>query len=213
MCTGGIPSCRKSAISEGQKEGVFGLPTKSNNTGGRGGARPGAGRKKKSLADKVAAGNPGGRPLVVLDIPDMPEAVDLEGADMPEPREFLTSQQRDGYELQAEEIYQETWKWLKRIGMHTKISKQMLERYAMCSARWIQCEELTSKMGMLSKHPTSGKPITSPFINIGINYMNQANRLWAEIFQIVKENCITSYEGDTPSDDLMERLLRARERK
>lgn len=213
MCTGGLPSQRKSAISEGQKEGVFGLPTKSNNTGGRGGARPGAGRKKKSLADKVAAGNPGGRPLVVLDIPDMPEPVDLEGADMPEPREFLTSQQRDGYELQAEEIYQETWKWLKRIGMHTKISKQLLERYAMCSARWIQCEELTSKMGMLSKHPTSGKPITSPFINIGINYMNQANRLWAEIFQIVKENCITGYEGDTPSDDLMERLLRARERK
>lgn len=188
------------------------MPTKSNNTGGRGGARPGAGRKKKSLADKVAAGNPGGRPLVVLDIPDMPEGADLEGADMPEPHEFLTSQQRDGYELQAEEIYQETWKWLKRIGMHTKISKQMLERYAMCSARWIQCEELTSKMGMLSKHPTSGKPITSPFINIGINYMNQANRLWAEIFQIVKENCITGYEGDTPSDDLMERLLRARER-
>ena len=76
---------------------MFGLPTKSNNTGGRGGARAGAGRKKKSLADKVAAGNPGGRPLVVLDIPDMPEAVDLEGTDMPEPREFLTSQQRDGY--------------------------------------------------------------------------------------------------------------------
>ena len=189
------------------------MPTKSNNTGGRGGARPGAGRKKKSLADKVAAGNPGGRPLVVLDIPDMPEPVELEGTDMPEPREFMTAQQRDGSELQAKEIYTETWNWLKRIGMHTKVSKQLLERYAMCSARWIQCEELTSKMGMLSKHPTSGKPITSPFINIGINYMNQANRLWAEIFQIVKENCITGYEGDTPSDDLMERLLRARERK
>ncbi|MBO6127699.1 MAG: terminase, partial [Pseudobutyrivibrio sp.] len=61
------------------------MPTKSNNIGGRGGARPGAGRKKKALADKVATGNPGGRPLVVLDIPDMPEPVELEGADMPEP--------------------------------------------------------------------------------------------------------------------------------
>lgn len=35
----------------------------------------------------------------------------------------------------------------------------------------------------------------------------------AEIFQLVKENCITGYEGDAPSDDLLERLLRARQRK
>lgn len=37
------------------------MPTKSNNIGGRGGARPGAGRKKKPLNEKVETGNPGGR--------------------------------------------------------------------------------------------------------------------------------------------------------
>ena len=87
----------------------------------------------------------------------------------------------------AKEIYEETWKWLKQIGCAAKVSPQLLERYAMCSARWIQCEEMTNRMGFLSKHPTTGKPIPSPFINIGINYMNQAVRLWNEIFQIVKE--------------------------
>ncbi len=30
------------------------MPTKSNNTGGRGGKRIGAGRKKKSLVEKLA---------------------------------------------------------------------------------------------------------------------------------------------------------------
>ena len=90
-------------------------------------------------------------------------------------------------------------------------SSQLLERYSMCSARWIQCEELTNKLGLLSKHPTTQKPIPSPFINIGINYMNQAVRLWNEIFQIVKENCSTAYEDAAPQNDLMERLLRARE--
>lgn len=40
--------------------------------------------------------------------------------------------------------------------------------------------------------------------------MNQAVRLWNEIFQIVKENCSTDYDT-APQDDLMERLLRARE--
>lgn len=65
-------------------------------------------------------------------------------------------------------------------------------------------------LGFLSKHPTTQKPIPSPFINIGINYMNQAVRLWNEIFQIVKENCSTDYGEVSPQDDLMERLLRAR---
>ena len=43
--------------------------------------------------------------------------------------------------------------------------------------------------------------------------MNQAVRLWNEIFQIVKENCSTDYSEAAPQDDLMERLLRARERR
>ena len=149
------------------------MPTKSNNTGGRGGARPGAGRKKSAVKEKAENGNPGGRRLEVLDIPE------VEGVDMPKPHEFLSAEQRDGSTLQAEEIYKETWEWLKKIG---------------CA----------------SKHPTTQKPIPSPFINIGINYMNQAVRLWNEIFQIVKENCSTDYGEVSPQDDLMERLLRAR---
>ena len=180
------------------------MPTKSNNTGGQGGARPGAGRKKKALTDKVESGNPGGKTLKVLDIPD------VSGVDMPKPHDFLSATQRDGGQLQAKEIYEETWNWLKTIGGTAVVSPQLLERYAMCSARWIQCEEMTNRMGFLSKHPTTQKPIPSPFINIGINYMNQAVRLWNEIFQIVKENCSTDYGEVSPQDDLMERLLRAR---
>ncbi|MGO5478763.1 hypothetical protein ACTQVS_01175 [Anaerovoracaceae bacterium HCP3S3_H6] len=63
---------------------------------------------------------------------------------------------------------------------------------------------MTNKLGFLSKHPTTQKPIPSPFINIGINYMNQAVRLWNEIFQIVKENCSTDYDDAAPQNDLME---------
>ena len=169
---------------------MFNIPTKSNNIGGRGGARPGAGRKKSSVREKAESGNPGGRRLEVLDIPE------VEGVEMPKPHEFLSAEQRDGSTLQAEEIYKETWEWLRKVGC--------------ASARWIQCEEMTNRMGFLSKHPTTQKPIPSPFINIGINYMNQAVRLWNEIFQIVKENCSTDYGEVSPQDDLMERLLRAR---
>lgn len=181
------------------------MPTKSNNIGGRGGVRAGSGRKKSAVRDKAAAGNPGGRPLEVLDIPE------VEGAEMPKPHDFLNSEQRDGNPLQAKDIYEETWNWLKKTGCAAKVSPDLIERYAMSSARWIQCEEMTSRLGFLGKHPTTGSPIPSPFVNIAIQYMNQATRLWNEIFQIVKENCSTDYNaGPLPQDDLMERLLRAR---
>jgi len=40
--------------------------------------------------------------------------------------------------------------------------------------------------------------------------MSQTNRLWMEIYQIVRENCATEYNGLNPQDDVMERLLTAR---
>ena len=49
--------------------------------------------------------------------------------------------------------------------------------------------------------------IQSPYVAMSQNYMAQTNRLWYEIYQIVKENCSTGYTGVTPQDDVMERLL------
>ena len=49
----------------------------------RGGARIGAGAKKKPLADKIAEGNPGKRALTVISFDD--RAAELEGQAMPKP--------------------------------------------------------------------------------------------------------------------------------
>ena len=176
---------------------------------GQRGPKPGSGgRPKKALAEKIADGNPGKRPLTVIDFKD--SAADLEGQDMPKPSEFLSAKQKDGTELQAVEIYRNTWEWLSVRGCAAIISPQLIERFAMASARWIQCEMITSQLGFLAKHPTTGAAIQSPYVAIANTYMTQANRLWAEIFQIVRDNCAREYGGATPQDDLMERLLRAR---
>ena len=142
----------------------------------RGGARVGAGAKKKPLADKISAGNPGGRKLTVMEFTDAPA---LEGYEMPEPNKMLSAEQKDGTTLAAGEIYKNTWTWL--------------------NAR-----------GCLARHPTTGNAIQSPYVAMGQNYMSQTNRLWYEIFQIVKENCTGEYSGSNPQDDVMERLLTAR---
>ena len=173
----------------------------------RGGARMGAGAKKKPLADKITEGNPGGRKLTVMEFSN---TADLIGRDMPEPGKMLEAVQKDGKTLIASEIYRATWKWLDERGCAALVSPQVLERYAMSAARWIQCEEAITEFGFLAKHPTTGNAIQSPYVAMSQNFMSQTNRLWFEIFQIVKENCTGEYAGTNPQDDVMERLLTAR---
>ena len=60
------------------------------------------------------------------------------------------------------------------------------------------------------RRATTGNAIQSPYVAMSQNFMSQTNRLWMEIYQIVKENCATEYGGATPQDDVMERLLMAR---
>lgn len=174
----------------------------------RGGVRIGAGSKKKPLADKLLEGNPSGHELTVMEFQNMAE---LEGEPMPKPSRMLSAKQRDGKKLKAAEIYKKTWTWLKKRGCSALIESELLERYAMSAARWIQCEEAVTEFGFLAKHPTTGMAIQSPYVAMSQNYCSQASRLWNEIFQIVKENCSTEYKGATPQDDLMEKLLRKKE--
>lgn len=174
----------------------------------RGGSRAGAGRKSKALTDKLTAGNPGGRKLTVVNFDN--DTAELEGSDMPPVKEYLKASQKGGIDLCAEDVYKETWRWLKERGCEKLISTQLLEQYAMCIARWIQCEEAISTFGFLAKHPTTGGAMTSPYVSVSRDYMKQSNQLWYQIYQVVKENCSVEYGSATPQDDLMERLLTAR---
>lgn len=172
----------------------------------RGGSRPGSGAKKKPIADKIIEGRVD-RPLVVLDFSD---ATQLTGAEMPKPNKLLKARQENGKLLGADKVYKVTWKWLNERGCAELVSPQLLERYALTVARWIQCEEAVNEFGFLAKHPTTGAAIQSPYVAISLNYQTQLNRLWFDIFQLVKENCTGNYGGTSPHDDAMERLLTAR---
>ena len=167
----------------------------------RGGARPGAGRKKKALTEKISEG----KAAAV-----MMEPAELEGMDVPPVKDFLKSPQKSGRELVAEEVYQETYAWLKARGCDRLVTVQMVEQYAMSVSRWIQSEEIVSATGFLAKHPTTGAAIASPYVAMSQSYMKQSNYCWMQIYQIVRENCSAEFQGNTPQDDVMERLLRAR---
>ena len=164
----------------------------------RGGSRPGAGRPKKSLVEKINEGKPA---------EVMMQPADIESADVPPVREFMEELQRDGTKLLAGDVYKETYQWLKERSCEKLVSRQLVEQYAMSISRWIHCEQIVTKYGYISKHTTTNAAIASPYVSMSQNYMKQANQIWAQIFQIVRENCSVEFSGN-PKEGMMERLLR-----
>ena len=166
----------------------------------RGGARVGAGRKSKALKDKLVEEGK----AVVMTIP-----TDIKAVEMPPIKDYMKEPQRDGKPLGAEEIFNDVWQWLEKLGCAALINPLLIEQYSMTVARWIQCENAVSQYGMIGKHPTTGAPMASPYVTMSRDYQKQINQVWYEIYQIVKENCAGDYSEK--SEDPMENLLQFRE--
>lgn len=182
----------------------------------RGGRRVRAGDKPLPLTDKITRGKSAKilepadlKAGSILDAADLDSGPDLYGTDMPAPSEYLSARQKDGKPLGADLLYKETWLWLKDRGCERFINPRLIEAYAQAFTRYIQCEEAISLYGLLGKHPTTGGAITSPFVQMSQSFQKQANLLWYEIFDIVKQNCTTAFVGN-PQDDIMEALLSGR---
>ncbi|MBS3937607.1 MAG: terminase [Peptococcaceae bacterium] len=182
----------------------------------RGGRRVRAGDKPQPLADKITKGKaakvlevPDLQPEPMLEAGDLDGASDLYGEEMPTPSDYLSARQKDGKTLGADALFIETWRWLKERGCEKFVNPRLLEAYAQAFTRYIQCEEAISTYGLLGKHPTTGGAMASPFVQMSQSFQKQANLLWYEIFDIVKQNCTTAFVGN-PQDDIMEALLSGR---
>ncbi len=182
----------------------------------RGGRRVRAGDKPMSAVEKIQKGLR--VQIMNNDIPeletaeleavDLPEGAVLHGADMPKPGDYLSARQKNGMPLGADEIYKETWLWLKKRGCENLVNKRLIESYAQAFARYIQCEDAVSTYGLLGKHPTTGGVMVSPFVQMSQQFQKSANMIWYEIYDIVKQNCTEAFEDNL--NDTMEQLLRKR---
>lgn len=182
----------------------------------RGGRRVRAGDKPMSAVEKIQKGLP--VQIMNNDIPEfetaeleavnLPDGAVLQGADMPKPGDYLSARQKNGMPLGADEIYKETWLWLKKRGCENLVNKRLIESYAQAFARYIQCEDAVSTYGLLGKHPTTGGVMVSPFVQMSQQFQKSANMIWYEIYDIVKQNCTEAFEDNL--NDTMEQLLRKR---
>jgi len=168
----------------------------------RGGARPGAGRPKKPLAEKVLSGNPGRRTLKVLEF-------ESPALDMPITPDYLGDLAAGVDNCPgAKEIFEQTAAWIETTGCLHLINPEFITEYSILKARWFGCET-KNKAGLLAPHPTTGKAMSSPYVRLGLEYLRAADVCWGKIWSIVSQNAERSFKA-APHDDAMERLLSVR---
>ena len=99
----------------------------------RGGQRVGSGRKSKALTEKIDSG-------LAATVIDLPEPAEFSGEDVPPVKDFLKAAQKSGIDLCAEDVFKQTFLWLKERGCERLVNTQLIEQYAMMVSRWVQCE-------------------------------------------------------------------------
>ena len=166
---------------------------------GKRGPKPGTGgRPKKALTDKILEGNPGKRPIMVLS-----ETIKQNDTDFT-PSSYLNEK--------GVEIYNKTVKWLDGTGCLGFINPEIISEYALCKMRWLECEE-KNEVSLLAKHPTTGQPMKSPYVDMGLAYLRQADTTWSKIWDIVKENSQEDFRKGNPNEDAMTALFRNKAKK
>ena len=127
--------------NKSNKVGGTGVRALAKDGTNRGGFRVGAGRKKKPLAEKIADGQ-ASKTDAVVPVASEPEI----SAAIPEPRDFINTEQRGlaGVTNESRAIYDDTMKWLAERGCADIVPRGMVEKYAVATARWEQCDKLMS---------------------------------------------------------------------
>ena len=163
-----------------------------------GGVRIGAGRKRKSLEERLLEGTE--KPQVMFEKPQT-------SFEFPAPKSYISAPQRDNSILAARQVYDDTYRWLAKCGCADSIAQQLVEDYAQATARFIQAEGELSRAGLIIRHPATGEVLPSPLVKISLDYLKAAQQIWYQINQFTKENG-TGNSGNAGTTDTMELILR-----
>ncbi|MDR0530765.1 MAG: P27 family phage terminase small subunit [Oscillospiraceae bacterium] len=169
---------------------------------GHGGKRPGAGRPKKPLAEKILEDTTRKHRAKVLDIPD--DAPELK---YPERLEYYSTRMAGDPDVQ--EVWEETAAWLKRTGCLHLINPAFIEEYAILKARFYELQRLLTRSTPVYDSTTENgrkKLELNPAIDASLKYLKQADAVWGKIWAIVAQNSEV-YFGSDPNADVMNALL------
>jgi len=169
----------------------------------RGGARPGAGRPKKPLNEKLLEGNPGRRGMTVLkfkpsEINGTPSGEGVsekmgnsnrnQKAKLPT---YLEMAAKEGGDVlpPATEIYTLLSDFVESAGCADFVAPILIEDFAFLRRGYLECEFMNRKMGRIA----SGK--RSPYVNMALDYQKAMMAVYNQIWLIIARNCEEQYEG------------------
>lgn len=168
----------------------------------RGGARPGAGRPKKPLADKIIEGNPGKRELTKLTFPanenskvnsndGFSKKSNLQKSKPLRMPSYLDMVAKEGGDVlpPASEIYKMLAGWIDGSGCTEFIAPNLVEDFAFLRRAYLECEYMNRKLGRIA----SGK--RSPYVNMALDYQKAMMAVYNQIWLIISRNCEEKYDG------------------
>ena len=109
--------------------------------------------------------------------------------------------------LIATEIREAIDTWLIEKNVRQYVPDHLVENYSMALARYIQTEDEVSKTGFLAKHPTTGAPITSPYVTMSLEYQKQVQQIWWQIYQMIKDATAKTQEKPTVMQNPVNSLI------
>ena len=168
---------------------------------GHGGARPGAGRPKKALADKILEGTTAKH---------RPKVLNFEGAALPSepPVWFPYYGSKTSGDPDAPEIFKETTEWLEKTGCGHLVNPNFITDYAIVKASFYEASRIVAKLGLFYVVEKGSDKImmANPMIDVVHKYFKMSNEAWNKIWSIVAQNS-ESYFGDDPNMDITSYLL------
>ena len=176
----------------------------------RGGARVGAGRPKKPLADKLIEGNPGKRELTVLKKPS--EFQSGNHSDNSKPRDsknqrtaiskmptYLDITAKEGGDAlpPASEIYKMLADFVDGVGCTDFVAPSLMEDFAFLRRGYLECEYMNRKLGRIA----SGR--RSPYVTMALDYQKAMMTVYNQVWLIISRKCEEKYEGKNAFLDLL----------
>ena len=163
----------------------------------RGGARAGAGKKRKSAAEKIADGQ--------LESPKENLPAGKVTAAKPKkhkPNKFLAEEQRAKKNQYIKEVFKMVWDWLDARGVTERVAPHIIDEYVLLLTMHLVCEKELQEQGRVLESP-KGVKYLNPLVRASLDYVKQANNLWyGAIGAVARDVVPVTYDGDD-----MERLL------
>ena len=158
----------------------------------QGSTRPTAGRPRKPASQKILDGNPGKRPVAVLDFYKDKKVPKKFRKNVPEYLDQVAKESDDSLP-KVSEIYRDIRDFVSAAGCLVYISDFQMQDYAYLRRSYLECEHFNKVHGRIA----NGK--RSPYVQMALDYQKAALYIFNQIWVAIVQSSTEVYAADRNS--------------